>query len=170
MKKIITFILITVAFANADFKIIEREILKTVKHLKNCTIYTGEDAYEKALSPEYVKDYSENGRAVYYDCANGYFLYSQHNFKGTFIRGIVCNDGIANYDYIVNCLNAGSYFLVESFPFGNGSSDGNFVKTDNNEIIIQEENFKSTEEIGKSLALRVYRSVSQKIKRLRTKP
>ena len=159
MKKIITLILIAVAFANADFTTASFHIKIAVKHLKNCKIYSGTKAYEKGLSPEVIKDYSENGRAVYYDCDNGYFMYSQHDFKGTFIRGEVCKTG--NYDYVEGCSNAQSYFMVNSFPFNGGSADGYFIEIDKNGIRIEDTNFKTYEACGKSLALSVYKSLQE---------
>lgn len=159
MKKIITLILIAVAFANAGLLEVDRGITKAVKHLKNCTIYSGAEAFEKGLSPEYVKEYTEHGRAVYYDCDNGYFMYSQHDFNGTFIRGEVCKNG--HYDYVEGCSNASSYFLANSFPFNDGSSDGYFIETDNNGIRIQDEKFKSDEKVGNILTLKVYKSLQK---------
>lgn len=159
MKKIITLILISVAFAMANFNTVDLHINIAVKRLKNCKIYTGIEAYERYLSPEHVKDYTENGRAVYYDCDNGYFMYSQHDFKGSFISGEVCKGGY--YDYVEGCSEAKSYFMVNNLPFNGGSSDGYFIEIDKNGIRTEDTNFKTYEVCGKSLALRVYKSLQK---------
>lgn len=156
MKKIIALILVAVAFASAGILEVDRGITKAVKQLKNCTVYSGVEAYEKGVSQENVKEFAEYGRAVYFECDNGYFMYSQHRLKGTFIRGNVCKTG--HYDYVDGCQKSESYFLVSSFPYKNGSSDGYFIETDNYGIRLQDEEFKCDgQKVADIMNLKMYK-------------
>ena len=168
MKKLISFILIAVAFAFSANNQIQQKITKSIKSLKNCSVYVGEEALNWTFS-EAGKEMHKDANAVYYWCDNGDFLYVQDDLNGSVIRGHVCKNG--HYDYVNGCPKASSWFEIMSirdsktFSFKSNSS-GHFLEDDDYGIRIEDVNFSNEEfEFGQNLMLGIYKNFKKKIKR-----
>lgn len=161
MKKIIFIILsFTVTLMAQDVK---TDLQKALKKLKNCSVQTGKDAIDLALSEDGQKLHEKHRGAVYYSCDNGYFTYIQDDFAGAFIRGEICKKSNTDSPMFGTCPDSKSviWFQLQVYEY-NDTWGGWFNETDANNIRIKSTKTKNSKTYGEQLMMDVYHTFASR--------